>query len=163
MLKSLGDQSLPIGSLLGSFLSLKYQRVRARFDSEVKRSVFGESTCTSEEVMQPKYPIGATMFLQSFLPRILTKVSAPLLEPIRSTYAFEIIKESLEEKLLLTEQAQMKHLATKMMKKNFENSGAQSKHSGFIYDQTSSPSSLKPEVFKPTFSFEQSQSSKLIT
>jgi len=74
------------------------------------------------------------MFLQSFLPRILTKVSAPLLEPIRSTYAFEIIKESLEDKLLLTEQAQMKHLATNMMKKSFENAGAQSKHSGFIYD-----------------------------
>ena len=55
--------------------------------------------------MEPKYPIGATMFLQSFLPRILTKVSGPLIEPIRSTYAFEIIKESLEDKLLLTEQS----------------------------------------------------------
>ena len=43
---------------------------------------------------------------------MLTKVSAPLIEPIKSTYAFEIIKGSLEDKLLLTEQAQMKYLAS---------------------------------------------------
>jgi hypothetical protein len=45
------------------------------------------------------------MFLSSFLPRIFTKVSQPLIEPIKSTYAFEILKESIEEKFLLTEQA----------------------------------------------------------
>ena len=70
--------------------------------------------------MEPKYPIGATMFLQSFLPRILTRVSGPILEPIRSTYAFELIKESLEDKFLLTEQSQMKYLANELLKKKFD-------------------------------------------
>lgn len=59
------------------------------------------------------------MFLSSFLPRILTKVSQPLIEPIKSTYAFEILKESIEEKFLLTEQAQLKHLANELFKKEF--------------------------------------------
>lgn len=55
--------------------------------------------------MEPKYPIGATMFLQSLLPRFFSKISRPIIEPFRSTYAFEIIKESMEDKFLLTEKS----------------------------------------------------------
>ena len=134
MLRALDNQERPVGSLLSSFFSLKYQRVRARFDTEVKRQLFGEFTCTSEEVMEPKYPIGATMFLQSFLPRILTRVSGPILEPIRSTYAFELIKESLEDKFLLTEQSQMKYLANELLKKKFDSREIQQPQTGFVYN-----------------------------
>ena len=56
--------------------------------------------------MEPKFSVGVPMFFGSFLPRILNKVSAPLTEPFKATYAFDIFRTKIEDALLLTEEAQ---------------------------------------------------------
>jgi hypothetical protein len=63
-------------------------------------------------VIEPKFPVGVPMFFGSFLPRIFNKVSAPLTEPFKATYAFDIFKAKIEDTLLLTEEAQIKHIAS---------------------------------------------------
>lgn len=55
--------------------------------------------------MEPKFSVGVPMFFGSFLPRILNKVSAPLTEPFKATYAFDIFRTKIEDALLLTEEA----------------------------------------------------------
>jgi hypothetical protein len=88
-------------TLLQQFVNYKIERIRARIDTEFKRSV-GETVCSNEKIMQPKYNIGAPVFLCSFMPRIVQSVTEPLTEPLRNTYPFEILKETIKNKLLLT-------------------------------------------------------------
>ena len=66
--------------------------------------------------MEPKFSVGVPMFFGSFLPRILNKVSAPLTEPFKATYAFDIFRTKIEDALLLTEEAQLKLIASEMIK-----------------------------------------------
>ena len=71
--------------------------------------------------MEPKFSVGVPMFFGSFLPRILNKVSAPLTEPFKATYAFDIFRTKIEDALLLTEEAQLKHIASEMIKYHSSN------------------------------------------
>lgn len=109
-MRQLDEQREPVLSLLSNFVNYKVDRLKARFDSEIKRS-FGETVCTNEKIMMPKFNIGTPIFLCSFMPRIVQKVTEPLTEPLKNTYPFEILRDTIKSKMLLTPESQMNHLA----------------------------------------------------
>lgn len=74
ILSGMDDWEKPVKELMHQYFNYKVDRVKARFDTEFKRQI-GETVCSNEQVMSPKYDIGSTMFVASLVPRLFSGIS----------------------------------------------------------------------------------------
>lgn len=101
-----------------NFVNYRYQKFIYKLDTKLNPDL-GESFKREDPI---NYDISTSMFVSSMSNRFYHKIihtvqqghGNPLLEPFKSTYAFEIFKNQLLERLYLTPESQFDALTSDM-------------------------------------------------
>jgi hypothetical protein len=138
----LRENQTPAGTLVQEYMNYKYERIKARLDTDFKRYI-GLQVTENPEIMQPKSPLD----LNCVLYRLMLNMREPLTEPLKNTMALSALRDTIQDKIF-TDKSQISSLSYSMVQMPYRMEPVEMPKSKFKYDASKAPLSLKPDNFE---------------
>ena len=104
------ENETPAATLINEYMTYKYERIKARLDTDFKRYI-GLQVADHPEIVQPK----SLLDLNWIMYRVMLNFKEPLTEPLRNTMTLSVLKETIQEKIFVsTQEDQLSYLASSL-------------------------------------------------